>query len=136
MNRHRRKRLSSGRRKGAAVAELAVCLPAMMLLAMGALECCTMIYLRQSLHIAAYEGIRVAISDDASAAEALQRAQQVIDDRNIADAAIAITPAQSEFEPRGNPITVQVSAPSATNAALPLRFFTGDISATAVMIKE
>ena len=131
----KRKR-KTDRRRGAAVAELAVCLPAIVLLTMGALECCTMIYLRQTLHVAAYEGIRVAIREDMPTATALSRAQRVIDDRRVEGATISFTPADTVFLARGTPITIQVDAPCEGNNALPLRFFSGDLTAIAVMNKE
>ena len=124
------------RRRGAAVAELAVCLPAIMLITMGALECCTMIYLRQSLHISAYEGIRVAIRKDAPTAAARGQAQQVIDDRSVNGASITFTPADTSLVARGTPIVIEVSAPAEGNNALPLQFFSGSLTATAVMNKE
>lgn len=124
------------RRRGAAVAELAICLPAIVLLIMGTIECCSMIYLRQSLHIAAYEAIRVAINDDGTGAQAESRARQIISERAIEGAVIRLTPATPEFEARGTPISVQVTAPGQNNNVLPLRFFNGDISASALMIKE
>lgn len=95
-----------------------------------------MIYLRQSLHIAAYEAIRIAVNDDGTGAEAESRARQIISERDIEDAVITLIPATPEFEARGTPITVRVTAPGQTNSVMSLRFFTGDISASALMIKE
>lgn len=132
--RQRKKKVRT--RKGAAVAELAVCLPAIVLLVMGAIECCTMIFLRQSLHVTAYEGIRVAIRKDSDATAVWDRCQRVIAERNINGSQVVITPNDTQFVARGNPISVAVSAPCASNNVLPLQFFGGNLSATATMIKE
>ena len=124
-------------RKGAAVAELAVCLPAIVLLVLGAIECCTMIFLRQSLHITAYEGVRVAISQDADSAAIWNRCQQVITERRINGSGVMVTPNDIGLAARGTPIEVEVTAPCATNNALPLQFFgTRLMSASATMNKE
>ena len=128
--------LQKRHRKAAAVAELAVCLPAIVLLAMGAIECCTMIFLRQSLHITAYEGVRVAIKDTTDSTQVWDRCQRIIAEREINGSSVLITPAATELVPRGTPISVQVSAPCAANNILPLQFFGGQMSATATMIKE
>lgn len=119
------------------MAELAICLPAIVLLTMGAIECCTMIFLRQSLHVTAYEGVRVAIKDNSNSAQVRDRCQRIIAERGINDSAISVSPRDTEFQARGTPISVQVSAPCASNNVLPLQFFGGQqMSATATMIKE
>ena len=41
--------------------ELAICLPVLILLLFGTIEACAIIYLNQSLKIAAYEGARVSL---------------------------------------------------------------------------
>lgn len=48
-------------RKGAALIELAICLPVFFMITMASIETCRMIYVRQSLKIAAYECARLAI---------------------------------------------------------------------------
>lgn len=123
-------------RKGAAVAELAVCLPAIVMLVMGAIECCNMIFLRQSLHVTAYEGIRIAIRDGSDSTAVWDRCQRVIAERDINGSQVVITPSETQLVPRGNQISVAVSAPCASNNVLPLQFFGGNLSATATMVKE
>ena len=123
-------------RKGAAVAEFAICLPAIMLLVLGAIECTSMIFMRQSLHVAAYEGIRVAIRNDSDSAAVTTRCNEVLTERRINGSAVTITPPNTSTVPRGEPIAVQVSASCAANRILPLQFFSGDLQATATMIKE
>ena len=136
MNRSRTKK-SSKNRKGAAVAELAICLPAIVLLVFGAIECTSMIFLRQSVTISAYEGIRVAIRGDSTNAEVEARCNQILAERNINGASITIAPGNLNGIDRGEPVTVSVSAPSDANNILPLQFFTGaELRGNATMIKE
>ena len=123
-------------RQGAAVAELAVCLPAIVLLALGAIECTSMIFLRQSLHVAAYEGVRVAIQPDTDSAAVIARCNEVLTERNINDSNIALNPGETGDAARGVPVTVSVTAACGTNSILPLQFFNGNLQATAIMHKE
>jgi Flp pilus assembly protein TadG len=123
-------------RKGTATAELAICLPAIVVLVMGALECTTMIFLKQSLQIAAYETVRRATPTDGDAATALIRGEQILTERQVAGGTVALTPPGSNTAPRGTPITATTTAPCALNSILQLRFFTGSLTGRAVMNKE
>lgn len=124
------------RRGGTAIAELAICLPAIVVLVMGAIECCTMIFVKQSLHVAAYEAVRIAIKDEGTNTRVLNRCNRVLNERNVVDPQIALTPADIESVPRGTQVTVSVSAPCSSNSVLRAKFFTGNLTAEAVMVKE
>ena len=80
---HKRDRNTRGKRFGAAAVELAVCLPAIVLLILGSIEACTMVFVKQSLHIAAYEGVRRAIRYDSSEQSVLERCEQTIKAVNL-----------------------------------------------------
>lgn len=134
LNRIRRRRPAD--RRATAVVELAVCLPALVLLVIGTLECTSMIFLRQSLSIAAYEGVRVAIRSDTRSNRApLDRSRQVLEERGI-DGYAQVGPGRVGVVPPGEIVHVTVGARVARNAVLPLRFFSGTLTATARMIKE
>lgn len=134
---HKPKRLRQQRKKGAAVVELAVCLPAVVLLVMGAIECCSMIFLRQALHVTAYEGIRVAIREESNTADVIARCNQILTERSVNGATITIDPNIVENVDRGNQIRIDVDAPCGTNSILPLQFFGGsNMNGAAIMIKE
>jgi Flp pilus assembly protein TadG len=124
-------------RKGTAVAELAVCLPAITLLVLGALECTTMTFVRQSLHITAYEGVRVAIRNDTTTTDVRDRCARILNERSINGAQVVVTPNATESVPRGDNISVAISAPCDSNNALPLKFFSGNtLRGAAIMVKE
>ncbi len=57
------------RRQGVAAAEFAVCLPMLVLALLGMLDCCSMIFLKQSLAVAAYEGAHTALQVAATSDE-------------------------------------------------------------------
>ena len=67
-----------------AATELAVCLPIIVLLVVATVEACSMVFLKQSLSVAAYEGVRTAISNRATTAEVQGACQQILADRQCA----------------------------------------------------
>ena len=73
-----RKRHYRRRRHGAAATEFAVCLPVLMLLLLGMLEACTMIFLKQSLAVAAYEGGHTALAADARLLSEAEKSEDLV----------------------------------------------------------
>jgi Flp pilus assembly protein TadG len=125
------------RRTGAAVVELAVCLPLVFLLAFASNEVADMLFLKQTLYTSAYEGARVAIHPGSSATDVTKRCQEILSARGVNGAAVAVEPANIESQPRGTAIAVTVTAPSGSNSKLPTWFFTGkSLRARPVMMKE
>lgn len=49
------------KRSGAAIIELAVCLPLLVLITLATIKACSMIFLKQTLIIAAFEGARIGM---------------------------------------------------------------------------
>ncbi|MEO2047664.1 MAG: TadE/TadG family type IV pilus assembly protein [Pirellulales bacterium] len=70
-------------RQGVAAAELAVCLPVLVLLVLAMIESCTMIFLKQSLTVTAYEGVRTVLQERAVAADVQKTCQQIFADRRV-----------------------------------------------------
>jgi Flp pilus assembly protein TadG len=122
--------------RGTAVAELAVCLPAIVALVFGAVECCSMIFVKQSLHVASYEAIRAAVKHDATNVEVLDRCNQVLAERNVNGATIELNPTDVAAVSRGTDIEVKVSAPCEANSIARLNIFSGTLEAETIMIKE
>jgi Flp pilus assembly protein TadG len=123
-------------RCGTAVVELAICLPVMLVLVLGAIESCSMIFVDQSLNVVAYETIRSAIRANARSGEALTRAQQVIGERRLNQTVVSFDPPNPEAAARGTPVTVTVTAPTAANSVMRMDFFSGSLQAVVVMNKE
>lgn len=104
---------------------------------MGTIETCTMIFLRQSLHIAAYEGARVAIVPDSKSSDVRNAATRLLEMRRINDASIEVFPDDIENAPYGSFIRVEISAPCSSNSVLPLQFYGGRaVIGTVEMMKE
>jgi Flp pilus assembly protein TadG len=131
-----RQRKSKSRRRGTAVVEFAVCLPILVILVLGAIECTSMIFLKQSLNVVAYEAIRVAIRNDGTTAAANARANEVITERDIDGVNFSFSPSNIDGLDRGTPIQVTVTAPCGANSVFTLNFFSGNLEAQAFMVKE
>ena len=124
-------------RRGVAATEFAVCLPVIVLLVLGMIECCTMIFLKQSLTIASYEGVRTALEERAVSSDVLRTSQQILTQRRVQGGSITVNPSNIPAIPTGQYITVTVSAPADSNSVLPGSFFRGrTLSASATMMKE
>lgn len=112
-------------RRGVAATEFAVCLPVLMLLLLGMLEACTMIFLKQSLAVAAYEGAHTALTAGATDSDVQRVCQAILDDRRVQGGTVEIIPGSLSLINEGEYLEVRVSAPTDANAILPVRFFRG-----------
>lgn len=124
------------RRRGAAVVELAIMAPVIVLIVMATIDICSMYYLRQTCKLAAYEGCRIALTVKGTSALVQNQAQRVLNARRISGYTVSTTPAVESLVP-GELLRVTVNAPSRTN--LPLGgWLTGgrDVTADVVMVSE
>jgi Flp pilus assembly protein TadG len=133
MRRAPRKRTS----RGVAAAELAVCLPIVVLMVIATIEACSALFLKQSLTAAAYEGVRTAIAQGAATSDVQAACNQILADRKIKNATIKITPAAFTNLNPGDFVAITVSAPCASNSLVPTTFYRGrTLTATATMMIE
>lgn len=125
------------RRSGVAAVELAVCLPILLLLFVGMIEACTMIFLKQSLSIAAYEGMHTALQAEKTAADVEAACDAILTQRRVTGSSVVCDPGNFENLTPGTFFTVRVSAPTTGNSLLPLHFFGNvDLTAEVTMLKE
>lgn len=128
---------SRGERRGVAAAELAVCLPIVVLLVIATIEACSALFLKQSLTVAAYEGARTALQETATTASIEAACNQILADRKIKGAQVTLKPANLSTLVPGNYIDITVTAPCASNSLVPATFYRGrSLSATASMMIE
>lgn len=116
MNRNKRK--STRVRFGAAVVEVAVVLPLFVIIILGTIEACSVIFLQQSLEVAAYEGARVSIVPRSNAGNVEAAASLQLEGRGIQDFSVTVVPSNFSTQPYGTFVRVQVSAPCNTNSLL------------------
>ena len=127
----------SPKRRAAATVELAVCLPVIVILAIGSMESASMIFLRQAMVQSAYESVKEAVKTNGSKATALTRGQEVLAFRDISGESITFEPSNVDDLAPGTPVTVTVSAPGDANSVIPFGPFKGrTISVSATMLKE
>ncbi len=122
---HLRRLTKRALRRGIAAAELAVCLPLLVLLTLAMIETCSMIFLKQSLAVAAYEGAHTAVAAGATTADVQRVCEGILRDRRVVGGTVRMNPANLESIREGQFFEVQVSAATDRNAILPLRFFRG-----------
>lgn len=130
-----RKRTQPSSRSGMAVTELAICLPVVVLILMAAIQGAELMFLKQSVAIAAYEGCRAALKPNASTAAATAAAASVLNDRNIRNATID----SSNFTKAktGADVTISITAPVAANSTLQGWMFSPPtITSSVTMMKE
>jgi Flp pilus assembly protein TadG len=127
----------SREKRGVAAAELAVCLPVVVLLVIATIEACSAIFLKQSLTVAAYEGVRTALEEGSTASAVQATCNQILSDRKVQEASVTLTPSDMSVLQPGEYIDVTVSAPCDTNSLVPTSFYRGrQMSATASMMIE
>lgn len=130
-------RTKPNNRKGAALVELAVCLPVLMILILGSIEATGAIFVRQALTTAAYEAAREASRTGSTTATATARGQAVLDARRIRNSTISFTPADISSASRGSLITIQVTATLNGNSPFTGRVIPDQVNRVrTVMVKE
>jgi Flp pilus assembly protein TadG len=116
-------RVSHGTRRGSATVELAVAIPAFLMIVFGAIEASNAISLKQVVTQAAYEAAREATASYGTEAEARRRAEEVLAARRIKNCTISFSePIDMQLDP-GTEVETLVSAPVAGNAVMPSWFF-------------
>lgn len=124
-------------RRAVAATELAVCLPVVVLIVIATIEACSMIFLKQSLTVASYEGARTAIIPGVTVSEIQATCNQVLADRRVKGASVTVSPKDLSTLDPGDFVDVTVTAPCAPNAVVPNTFYRGrSLSASASMMIE
>ncbi len=133
MNIRKRK---TGQRNGAAVVELAICLPLLVLLAVGTISANSMIFFKQALKITAYEGARVSLIVGSSTPAVVAQCEEMLTQRRIRNATVTVTPDVASAA-EGEIITVTVEAPCEENGLIASMLFAGQVYSESVsMMKE
>ena len=132
-----RNRKHAGNRKGAAVVEFAVCLPVIVLIMLGSIEAANMLFLRQALVQASYEGAKAAIKGDSDNATVTLIANQVAAGRRLEGFTVETIPADVSSAAEGELVRVRSTAPVNSNSFISGTVFRQlDLTAEAVMVKE
>jgi len=114
---------STDPRSGAACIEAAMTLPLLCVLVFASIEVANVIYLRQSLNIAAYEAAISATKPGVDTSTATTRCGEVLTGRGITNYTLTFTPQVDEDTPGGTEVQVDVTSPSSSLSIGPLWLF-------------
>jgi Flp pilus assembly protein TadG len=117
-------------KRGVAATELAVCLPVIVLIVMATIESCSAMFLKQSLTVAAYEGVRTAIATGGTAATVQTICGDILKDRRVQGSQVKVNPADIASLKPGDLVSVTVSAPCNLNSPVPSTFYRGRVLTT------
>ncbi len=126
-------------RRAAAVVELAVCLPLLFTIIFGSIEACNVIFLKQAVTAAAYEGALVAMRPHVEETEVLDRINDILSSRQITGATITLDVPGLDFEDlaHGDQFTVTIQVATVGNVPDPRLFGVPDeVSASITAEKQ
>ncbi len=103
------------RRRGVATVEVAFCLPILLLVTLLFIEFTNFIFLRQSLKVSSYEGVRVAIKQGADISDVTEVCAAILDSREIVEYEISVEPQDFSTVERGTLTTVTIEVDKAQN---------------------
>ncbi|WP_186776378.1 TadE family protein [Rubripirellula reticaptiva] len=135
----RRRRRCDARRSGIATIEFAIVLPVLLTLTIGTIDVCSVMFLKESAVLAAYEGARQGVGRGRTNADVTTRVQEFLDERNVQYDAGVCTFSSPGFESAATleNVTVTVNVPTAGNLLIPTdRFADLIVSASCTMRKE
>lgn len=112
-------------RRAAAVTELAATIPVITLIVLGTIETCSMLFLKQGLRVAAYEGARVALVPGSQLENVQAGCNKILDARKVKSSTISVTPSSFNTQPYGTIVNVKIQADCAANSLLIPWIFTG-----------
>jgi Flp pilus assembly protein TadG len=110
-------------RHGAALIEFSVCLPIFFLITMATIETCRMVYLRQSLKIAAYECARVGIVPGMTDQAVRDQCDLILLGRKLSNYQLRTSPESIESLKYGDLLTVTIEMSADKNAIVGSWFY-------------
>lgn len=117
--------------------EFAVMLPLLVVLVLATIEATSMVFLRQSLEIACYEGCRVSLVPGTDPSHVTDTVNQILTTRHVTGATVTVDPADFDVYPYGTYIHVSVSAPCDANSLIaPWFYHNRSLTANVEMMKE
>ncbi len=126
-------------RRAAAAIELAICLPLLFTIIFGSIEACNLIFLKQAVTAAAYEGALVAMRPHVEETEVTDRVNDILSARQITGTTITITVPGLDFDDlwHGDQFTLTIQVPTAGNIPDPRLFgFPEEVSASITAEKQ
>ncbi len=121
-----RESLRSHRRAGAALVEFAICIPVFFILAMGTVEVCRLLYLRQSLKIAAFECAKLGVIPDVAPESLQDQCDVILQNRRVVGYTLSYEPNDLKQLSYGKVLSVTISRAVEPNLFLGQWFYHSD----------
>ena len=99
------------KRSGAAIVEMAICLPVLVLMTWGTIETSSSIFQRQTLTSAAHEGALTGMRRGSSETEIRNRIAVILKSRQLDDSVVEVTPSGAAFDQlvSGAPFSITIT---------------------------
>lgn len=129
-----RKNIRGILRDGAAIVEVALTLPILVLICLATIDTCRVLYVRQSAKLAAFECARVGIVPGVTRAQLDQLCKAFMANRSISQATLSLSTTELSTLTKGDLLTVKVSVPANSNALSSSWFYRGRTFSESVSI--
>ena len=140
---NRRGRTAKSGRRGLATVELALCLPMLLIFALGTTEVCNWMHVRQRAMTAVYDGVRYATRPTtsgrqaATSAQVIARCQSLLTQLQVNGATVTVNPNNLTNIMPETQVTVTITVPMAQNSmSAYVLNSSSNVTATATMIFE
>lgn len=129
-------RFKSGdaRRSGAAIVEVALTLPILVLICLATIDTCRVIFVRQSAKLAAFECARIGIIPGVTRPQLEQLCATFMLSRSVSQATVSLSINDLSMLSKGDLLTVTVTVPANSNALSSSWFYRGRTFAESVSI--
>ncbi len=114
-------------RAGAALVEFAVCMPVFFMITMACVETCRMLYVRQSLKVAAYECARLGIKQGITRDVLEDQCKVILVPRRIRNYTFSCEPADPSTLHYGDTFSVNIQTNMDDNSVVGTIFFRGRV---------
>ncbi|TWU22538.1 TadE-like protein [Novipirellula galeiformis] len=131
--------ISRRARRGVAMVEFAVCIPVLLVLTLGTIDLCSMLFLRESITLAAYEGARRGVGRGYTNNDATTRVLEFLDQRNIrhnGSGSVSFSSPGFDSAATLQNVTVTVTIPCSGNLLVPSGMFTDLTMTTNVTMRK
>ena len=115
--------------------EFAILLPVLITVVFGAIECCSIIRIKQRLSILAFESARIAVLPESTIDDVRNQCQLLCNDDGLVGYDVELTPPVSTDLESGDWITATVSLPLEENTAVGSWFFPSNILTDSVSLQ-
>lgn len=129
-----RHRGGGNQRRGAAIVEVALTLPILVLICLATIDTCRVIFVRQSAKLAAFECARIGIIPGVTRTQLQQLCATFMASRAVSQASVSLSVADLSSLTKGDLLTVTVTVPANSNALSSSWFYRGRTFAESVSI--